>query len=116
MHSPATPDRGRRHVAGYDLTFGPVKSVSALWAVASPGAEAIEGAREAAVRHALAFIEREVLFTREARNGARQVEIRGLIATAFTHGDSRAGDPDLHTPSRVSRGRSPSLANLSAKS
>src|SRR5690606_676395 len=46
---------------------------------------------------ALAYIEREVLFTREGTNGVRQVETRGLIATAFTHRDSRAGDPDLHT-------------------
>ena len=85
-------------VAGYDLTFSPVKSVSALWAVAPREvAEAIEAAHDAAVRDALAFIEREVLFTREGRNGARQVETRGLIATAFNHRDSRAGDPDLHT-------------------
>ena len=27
----------------------------------------------------------------------RQVNVRGLVATAFTHRDSRAGDPDLHT-------------------
>ncbi|MCY7399432.1 MAG: relaxase domain-containing protein [Nocardioides sp.] len=90
-------------VAGYDLTFSPVKSVSALWAVATREvAEAIEAAHDAAVRDALSFIEREVLFTREGRNGARQVETRGLIATAFTHRDSRAGDPDLHTHVAIS--------------
>jgi hypothetical protein len=27
----------------------------------------------------------------------RQVNVRGLVAAAFTHRDSRAGDPDLHT-------------------
>ncbi|UUZ58708.1 MobF family relaxase [Nocardioides sp. B-3] len=43
-----------------------------------------------------------MLFTREGRGGARQVETRGLIATAFTHRDSRAGDPDLHTHVAVS--------------
>ena len=85
-------------VAGYDLTFSPVKSVSALWAVApTQVAHAIEKAHDAAVVDALAFIERDVLFTREGRNGARQVETRGLIGTAFTHRDSRADDPDLHT-------------------
>ncbi|MDQ6934371.1 MAG: relaxase domain-containing protein [Actinomycetota bacterium] len=85
-------------VAGFDLTFSPVKSVSALWAIApAEVAHAIEEAHDAAVRDALTFIEREVLFTREGRNGARQVETRGLIATVFTHRDSRAGDPDLHT-------------------
>lgn len=85
-------------VAGFDLTFSPVKSVSALWAVAPPEvAGAIEAAHDAAVLDALGFIERQALFTREGRNGARQVETRGLVATAFTHRDSRAGDPDLHT-------------------
>ena len=85
-------------MAGFDLTFSPVKSVSALWAVAPVEvACVIESAHDAAVADALAFIEREVLFTREGRNGARQVETRGLIAAEFTHRDSRAGDPDLHT-------------------
>ncbi|GAB3261426.1 MobF family relaxase [Nocardioides dilutus] len=85
-------------VAGYDLTFSPMKSVSTLWAVALPEvAKLIEQAHDAAVADALTYLEREVIFTREGTNGARQVETRGLIATAFTHRDSRAGDPDLHT-------------------
>lgn len=85
-------------VAGFDLTFSPVKSVSALWAVAEPGlAAAIERAHQAAVTDALRFIERRALFTRTGTNGVRQVNVRGLIGTAFTHRDSRAGDPDLHT-------------------
>src|SRR5687768_17703217 len=38
-------------VAGYDLTFSPVKSVSTLWAVAEPaGAAVIEQAHRAAVK------------------------------------------------------------------
>jgi len=85
-------------VAGYDLTFSPVKSVSALWAVADPAvAAAIERAHQAAVKDALAFIEEHALFTRTGRQGVRQVNVRGLVAAAFTHRDSRAGDPDLHT-------------------
>ena len=85
-------------VAGFDLTFSPVKSVSALWAVAPPAvATQVEQAHQAAVADALAFIEQHALFTREGKDGARQVETRGLIAAAFAHRDSRAGDPDLHT-------------------
>ena len=85
-------------VAGYDLTFSPVKSVSTLWAVADPHVAAqIERAHQAAVRDALSFIERHALFTRQGRNGIRQVNVTGLVAAAFTHRDSRAGDPDLHT-------------------
>jgi conjugative relaxase-like TrwC/TraI family protein len=85
-------------VAGYDLTFSPVKSVSTLWAVADPHIAAqIEEAHQAAVQDALSFIERHALFTRQGRNGVRQVNVGGLVAAAFTHRDSRAGDPDLHT-------------------
>jgi conjugative relaxase-like TrwC/TraI family protein len=85
-------------VAGYDLTFSPVKSVSTLWAVADPVVAAvIERAHQAAVKDALAFIEKHALFTRTGPQGIRQVNVRGLVATAFTHRDSRAGDPDLHT-------------------
>jgi hypothetical protein len=54
-------------------------------------------AHQAAVKDALAFIEKHALFTRTGPQGIRQVNVRGLAATAFTHRDSRAGDPDLHT-------------------
>ncbi len=85
-------------VAGYDLTFSPVKSVSVLWAISDPKTAAvIERAHQAAIRDALNFIESKALFTRRGTNGVRQVDVRGLVATAFTHRDSRAGDPDLHT-------------------
>ncbi|WP_280185256.1 MULTISPECIES: MobF family relaxase [Nocardia] len=85
-------------VAGYDLTFSPVKSVSALWALAPREvAAAIEAAHHAAVRDALAYLEKHAVFTRIGRHSVRQVEVEGLIATAFDHRDSRAGDPDLHT-------------------
>jgi conjugative relaxase-like TrwC/TraI family protein len=85
-------------VAGFDLTFSPVKSVSALWTIAPPEVTTkIEQAHQGAVADAIAYIEEHALFTREGKDGARQVETRGLIAAAFTHRDSRAGDPDLHT-------------------
>jgi TrwC relaxase len=89
---PATP------VAGWDLTFSPVKSVSALWALADrPAAALIEAAHHAAVRDALRFIESHVLKTRRGHAGVEQVDVVGLVAAAFTHRDNRAGDPDLHT-------------------
>ncbi|GAA3519159.1 MobF family relaxase [Nocardioides daeguensis] len=85
-------------VAGYDLTFSPVKSVSVLWAISDPKTAAvIERSHQAAIKDALDFIESKALFTRRGTNGVRQVDVRGLVATAFTHRDSRAGDPDLHT-------------------
>ena len=51
-------------VAGYDMTFSPVKSVSTLRAVADLAVAAvIEQAHQAAVKDALAFIEKHALFT-----------------------------------------------------
>jgi DNA primase catalytic core len=90
-------------VAGYDLTFSPVKSVSALWAIAPRQiAEQIEAAHHDAVADTLAWLETQVAFTRTGRAGVRQVETNGIVAAAFTHRDSRTGDPDLHTHVTVS--------------
>ncbi|MGY1683150.1 MobF family relaxase [Geodermatophilus sp. SYSU D01176] len=92
-----------RAVAGYDLTFSPVKSVSALWALAPREvAEQVEAAHAAAVADTLAWLGQHACFTRLGAGGARQVETTGLIAAVFTHRDSRAGDPDLHTHVAVS--------------
>jgi conjugative relaxase-like TrwC/TraI family protein len=88
----------RMTVCGFDLTFSPVKSVSTLWALAPRElAERIEAAHHAAVADALAWLDQHAAYTRLGRNGIRQVETEGLISTWFTHRDSRAGDPDLHT-------------------
>ncbi len=85
-------------IAGFDLTFSPVKSVSTLWALADPATAAtIERCHQAAIADALRFVETHALFTRTGAKGVRQVDVRGLVAAAFTHRDSRAGDPDLHT-------------------
>jgi len=90
-------------VAGYDLTFTPVKSVSALWALAPRDvAQVIEQAHQAAVEQCLSWLEDGAANPRGGRGGARQVDVRGLIAAAFTHRDSRAGDPNLHTHVAVS--------------
>ena len=94
---------GRSSVAGYDLTFSPVKSVSAMWALAPPAMAAqIEAAHEAAVRDVVAWLEKTSVYTRLSNNGVRQVDVRGLLAVAFTHRDSRDGDPDLHTHVAIS--------------
>ena len=90
-------------VAGYDLTFSPVKSVSALWAIAPiEVARVIEECHEAAIADALAWLESNAAFTRTGTDGVAQVDTTGLIGAAFTHRDSRAGDPDLHTHVAIS--------------
>ena len=85
-------------VAGYDLTFTPVKSVSALWAIApTPIARAIEECHHHAVAETLEFLEEHAAFSRMGAHGVAQVNTTGLIAAAFDHRDCRAGDPNLHT-------------------
>ena len=80
-------------VAGYDLTFSPVKSVSTLWAVAPPSVAAvIEQAHQAAVQDALRFIEEQALFTRTGPQGIRQVNV------------TRPGGDGVHASGQSGRG------------
>ena len=92
----------RRAVAGFDLTFSPPKSVSVLWGLSDRTTQAlILGAHRAAVTDTIRFIEDHVAATRtgtDAGDGSiAQVDVTGLIATAFDHWDSRAHDPQLHS-------------------
>ena len=90
-------------VAGFDFTFSPVKSVSTLWAVAPREmAAAIEAAHDAAVAEALEWFQDNAAFTRAGGKGERQIDITGVTGAMFTHRDSRAGDPDLHTHVAIS--------------
>jgi conjugative relaxase-like TrwC/TraI family protein len=91
-------------VAGFDLVFTPVKSLALLWAI-DPRAgvrEAIRLAHEQAVTETLALLETHAAHTRTGADGVAQVDTTGLVAVAFTHCDSRAGDPNLHTHVAVS--------------
>jgi len=96
-------------VAGIDLTFSAPKSVSALWAVASPYRRAqIEAAHRAAVAGARDRIVREVGVVRRRRDGRVEWErAGGLVAAEFLHTASRltrdqeadggVADPQLHS-------------------
>ncbi|WP_159499381.1 MobF family relaxase [Microbacterium sp. 18062] len=89
-------------VAGFDLTFSAPKSVSTLWAVSDAGTQAlIAAAHHQAMKDVLDLLERDVAMTRVGAEGPRgavaQVEVRGVVAAAYDHYDSRASDPQLHT-------------------
>lgn len=84
--------------AGYDMTFSPVKSFSVLWAVAPRDfAKILEDIHDQAVADTIEYIENNMVFTRMGAQGVAQLDTEGIIAATFTHRDSRAGDPDLHT-------------------
>jgi conjugative relaxase-like TrwC/TraI family protein len=85
-------------VAGFDLTFSAPKSVSVAWAVANEATQAlIYAAHQQALEHVIAYAEEHVFSSRSGRGGLVQEDIRGVVAAAFDHWDSRAGDPQLHT-------------------
>ncbi|WP_137726569.1 MobF family relaxase [Prescottella subtropica] len=92
----------RQPVAGYDLVFTPVKSISLLWGLGDETVKAaVEAAHTQAVDEALSWIEDEVIYTRRGAGGARKVKADGLLIARFDHFDNRAGDPNLHTHSAI---------------
>ncbi|MFC6044871.1 MobF family relaxase, partial [Nocardioides hankookensis] len=89
---------GSDKVAGFDLTFSPSKSISTAWAVADAGTQAvIYQSHLDAIDLTIKYAEEHVFFSRSGSAGVVQEEIEGVIAAAFDHWDSRAGDPQLHT-------------------
>lgn len=81
---------------GWDCTFSAPKSVSVQALVG--GDERLIEAHEAAVRDALAYIERELAGYRETHAGeVTRVSSTKLVAAQFRHEVSRGLDPQLHT-------------------
>ncbi|HEY5514676.1 MAG TPA: MobF family relaxase, partial [Pengzhenrongella sp.] len=57
----------------------------------------VYAAHRAALASSLEFVEQRVIRTRIGDAGRQQVRTRGMVAAAFDHWDTRAGDPNLHT-------------------
>jgi conjugative relaxase-like TrwC/TraI family protein len=96
-------------VAGFDLTFSAPKTVSVVFALGDPKIRsAVRGAHDRAAREAIAYLEGSATAVRRGHGGARVEPAAGLIAAAFRHRTSRAGDPQLHTHVLVANlGRGP---------
>ena len=87
-----------RRVAAFDVTFSAPKSVSVLWAFASPEVSSLASiAHVEAVAVALEFLERRAGATRQQVDGERERIPTGMAAATFVHRTSREGDPQLHT-------------------
>jgi conjugative relaxase-like TrwC/TraI family protein len=85
-------------VPGFDLTFSAPKSVSVLFGIGDERMRrVIRIAHDRAVADALGYVERECAVTRRGAGGVHSIPGRGLVAAAFRHRTSRAGDPQLHT-------------------
>jgi conjugative relaxase-like TrwC/TraI family protein len=94
--------RGKRvneRVQAFDHCFSSPKSVSLLAAAGSPQSRRLlaEGRAEA-LQVAIGYLERQGIGVRRDHNGTdRYQAIGGLVAVAFEHRMSRAGDPNSHT-------------------
>ena len=88
-----------RKVKAFDLTFSAPKSVSLLWAFATPAtARAVRDAHDEAVDVALGFLEERAAVARRQVDGVRtRVATDGWAVARFVHRTSREGDPQLHT-------------------
>jgi conjugative relaxase-like TrwC/TraI family protein len=93
--------RGKRidaRVAAFDLCFSSPKSVSLL--AAGGGAarrQQVNQARAAALAAAVAYLEAHAVGVRREHNGTDRYQVNGgLLAVAFEHRSSRAGDPQAH--------------------
>jgi conjugative relaxase-like TrwC/TraI family protein len=96
-------------VAAFDLTFSAPKSVSVLFAVAEREVRTrVRDAHDRAVGEALGYVERSAASVRRGHAGVEVLPADGLVAAAFRHRSSRAGDPQLHTHVLVANlGRGP---------
>jgi conjugative relaxase-like TrwC/TraI family protein len=91
-----TRDGKLEHRPGWDVTLSAPKSVSIMAEVA--GDRRLIAAHGAAVKTALAHVERHMAATRVRDGGAVNRQATGnLVIASFQHGTSRAQDPQLHT-------------------
>lgn len=88
-----------RHKPGHDLTFSAPKSVSIVWATATPAERAvISEAQQIAVERALEYAQHAGAFIqREGHAGAVKFPHGEIMAATFEHSSTRAGEPHLHT-------------------
>lgn len=87
-----------KRVTGFDLTWSAPKSVSLLYGLSDPVISGtVRAVHEDAVTQALGYLERNAFVVRRGAGGERQIGSHGMVAAAFVHRTSRAGDPQLHT-------------------
>lgn len=96
-----TENAGPDHAPGWDGTFSPPKSVSAIWAIASEDERRrISEFQREAVLDGIKYLEKNACFTRHGHAGREKrpvAESGGLIVAIFEHSTSRNQDFNLHT-------------------
>jgi len=99
MRTQLAQNAGANHKPGWDCTLSAPKSVSAVWAVASPTMRwKIQEAQREAVAAGLDYLQREAFFTRHGHGGAEShILDKGLAFACYEHSTSRNQDPQVHT-------------------
>ncbi len=93
-----SPSFDNRKVNGVDMTLSPPKSVSVMWAIGEPRIrKEIRAAHDQAVLESFNYMQDMCAWGRKGKGGTRKVQASGLVAAAYPHRTSRAGDPQLHT-------------------
>jgi Ti-type conjugative transfer relaxase TraA len=88
---------GPEHRGGWDLHYAPDKSVSIVWANASPEQRTqIEEAHARSVTAGLDYMNEHAGYTRTGHAGAN-LEKAQLVAATFQHSSNRKEQPQLHT-------------------
>tara|TARA_R110000744_G_scaffold73919_4_gene147747 strand:+ start:408 stop:2981 length:2574 start_codon:yes stop_codon:yes gene_type:complete len=86
--------------AAWDCTLSAPKSVSIVWASASPQLKKkIEAAKSQAVHKTIRFMERQVATTRRGKNSLKHEKASGFVIAAFSHCTNRNENlpqPQLH--------------------
>lgn len=89
-------EKERDHRPGTDMTFSAPKSVSLLAEVG--GNRDVREAHEHAVKAALTYMESELTYTRQMKDGQLEsVKTGNLVVGMFRHNTSRDLDPQTHT-------------------
>jgi conjugative relaxase-like TrwC/TraI family protein len=103
---------GKGSVHGFDLTFAAPKSVALIRAVRGDEVadKAVVAAHTTAIGEAMEYLAQHAGYTRVHNHDTGEkdlVRLPGLVAIAYQHETSRAGDPHLHThvlvPNRQAR-------------
>ncbi|MCV7135418.1 relaxase domain-containing protein, partial [Mycobacterium hodleri] len=99
---------GKRGVHGFDLTFCAPKSVSLVRAFGGDVVDkAVSAAHHTAITEALEYLADHAGYTRVHNPITGLKDLQKLVAAAYQHETSRAGDPHLHThvlvPNRQAR-------------
>jgi conjugative relaxase-like TrwC/TraI family protein len=90
--------RVNERVQSFDHCFSSPKSVSLLAAGGEHLRQQVAEARAEALEVGIGYLERHGIGVRRDHNGTDRYHVRGgLLAVAFEHRQSRAGDPQFHT-------------------